>query len=71
MNEKSNIINLNRTKKIIQPDNTLMCLDCGKVLQLKAFRFEQSDDLEKHMKIMHNRGFDEEEKMKLMEFLGC
>lgn len=71
MNEKQNVIETNRTHKMIQPDGTLMCLDCKKVIELMGYRFEQSDALEKHVKMMHGREFDEEERNSLMEFLGC
>lgn len=71
MNDKHNVLDANRPNKLLQADGTLMCLDCKLIIPLMGYRFEQSDNLEKHVKLMHGRTFDEEEKNTLMEFLGC
>lgn len=68
MNTGESILNAS-TNELIQPDNSLRCTSCGKIIEAKAYQFESIDEYERHIKEAHNRQLYQTERSKFNEWL--
>lgn len=56
---------------IVQADGSLKCITCGVLFRPRAYEFQQADDYQTHIKIVHQRGlYIESEKPIIAKMLG-
>jgi DNA-directed RNA polymerase subunit N (RpoN/RPB10) len=70
MNNKKSIYEVKAKKDIIQIDNSLRCFTCGKLIEMRAYDFQQVEDYEKHVKELHQRELYQNERESMLIVLG-
>lgn len=70
INNKNTVFNIRPSTEIIQADKSLRCMTCGKIIEMRAYDFEQVNDYEKHVRNNHERELFESERKQMLIVLG-